>query len=88
MSLIAKNLVVFHLVSHEVYDDILDHTNLYATQQQALKGDNSYFDPIIKVELITFVGIKNGNKTTTVKQRTKEDNTTGVDANCPVMIED
>jgi len=51
-------LACFHLfLSHEVYDEILHQTNLYANQQRALKGDTSAFTPITKAELMAFIGI-------------------------------
>ena len=38
-------------------DELLFQTNLYADQQRASKNDNSHFDPIIKEELLAFIGI-------------------------------
>ena len=31
-------------------------TNLYADQQRAFNNDNSHFDPIVKEELLAFIG--------------------------------
>ena len=55
---VTDPLACFHLfLPPELYDDILQQTNLYATQQRALKGDTRPFTPINKTELMAFIGI-------------------------------
>ena len=55
---VTDPLACFHFfLPPELYDDILQQTNLYATQQRALKGDTRPFTPINKTELMAFIGI-------------------------------
>ena len=44
-------------MSHEIYDELVIQTNLYANQQRAIKGDTTTFVPITKAELMAFIGI-------------------------------
>ena len=51
-------LKCFHLfLSHELYDDILAQSNLYAQQQRAAKNDTSPWKPITKDELMVYIGM-------------------------------
>lgn len=51
-------LSCFHLfLPEELYDTILDQSNLYIRQQKAAKGDTTPFNPITKVELMAYIGI-------------------------------
>ena len=55
---VTDPLACFHLfLPHEVYDDILYQTNLYATQEKAKKGDTKPWTPITKPELMAFIGM-------------------------------
>lgn len=55
---VTDPLACFHLfLSHEIYDELVTQTNLYADQQRAKRRDTTAFMPITKVELMAFVGI-------------------------------
>ena len=55
---VTDPLACFHLfLPQELYDDVVLQTNLYGSQQRALKGDTRPFTPITKTELMAFIGI-------------------------------
>ena len=55
---VTDPLACFHLfLPPELYDDILQQTNLYATQQRLLQGDTRPLTSINKGELMAFIGI-------------------------------
>lgn len=51
-------LECFHLfLPSHLYDEIFMQTNLYATQQRALKNISKSWNPVIKPELMAFIDL-------------------------------